>query len=259
MKDIGENLRKARMDKGLSLKEAQAETKIRQKYLEALEEGDESAMPGEVYCKGFLRSYAEYLGLDGWEMVRRYREWKDSLGPPPEQPKEEPQALGSPLRYLAGILIVILLLFGVFLGRQYYLATRPSVPPVTIPSNEEPLSPPEETVPPVEWQPDTIPRPEISREVSGGRIIYTTSVETLSLEIGVAPITDVCWMEIAVDGRVVFEGMLEAGSTQTWEASSEIRIRAGRPWSLTFDLNGEAFGPEGDPGDPAMTIIFRGA
>ena len=74
MQEIGGILRRAREGRGASLREAQAATKISLKYLEALECGDEAAFPGEVYLKGFLRTYAEFLGLDGWEMVRRYRE-----------------------------------------------------------------------------------------------------------------------------------------------------------------------------------------
>lgn len=74
MKEIGQRLRERRLELGLSLSEAEAVTKIRKKYLEALETGDVTRIPGEVYVKGFLRAYGEYLGLDGWELVRRFRE-----------------------------------------------------------------------------------------------------------------------------------------------------------------------------------------
>ncbi|MEW5933591.1 MAG: helix-turn-helix domain-containing protein, partial [Bacillota bacterium] len=60
MREIGELLRRTREEKGLTLKEAQVETKIRTRYLEALERGDDSVVPGEVYFRGFLRSYANF-------------------------------------------------------------------------------------------------------------------------------------------------------------------------------------------------------
>lgn len=73
MRNIGQRLKDRRRELGLSLGEAEAVTKIRKKYLEALEAGDQSQVPGEIYFKGFLRAYGEYLGLDGWELVREYR------------------------------------------------------------------------------------------------------------------------------------------------------------------------------------------
>jgi len=87
VKDISRRLRTRREELGLSLAEVQAETKIRRKYLEALEAGDDAALPGEVYLKGFLRFYGEFLGLDGWALVREYREAKvgGKSGPAAEQ------------------------------------------------------------------------------------------------------------------------------------------------------------------------------
>ncbi|MCL6450924.1 MAG: DUF4115 domain-containing protein [Acetobacteraceae bacterium] len=78
MREIGDVLRRQREARGVSLREAQAATKIRLKYLEALEAGDEAAFPGEVYMRGFLRSYADYLGLDGWALVAQYRAYKEA-------------------------------------------------------------------------------------------------------------------------------------------------------------------------------------
>ncbi len=73
-KEIGDELRRAREARGLSLRDIQAETKIRLRYLEALEDGDFSVIPGEVYARGFLRSYAQQLGLNSEEIMDRYRQ-----------------------------------------------------------------------------------------------------------------------------------------------------------------------------------------
>jgi len=79
VKELGRRLKARREELGLSIEEVQAETKIRRRYLEALEAGDEGPIPGEVYVKGFLRFYANFLGLDGLEMVLEYRAWKEAL------------------------------------------------------------------------------------------------------------------------------------------------------------------------------------
>jgi hypothetical protein len=63
--EIGTSLRDARLRRGIELSEAEQATKIRSKYLHSLEEEDFDLLPGPTYVKGFLRTYADYLGLDG--------------------------------------------------------------------------------------------------------------------------------------------------------------------------------------------------
>jgi cytoskeleton protein RodZ len=70
---LGETLRQARLDKSVSLAEAARDTRIRRSYLEALESEDLAALPPTVYTRGFLRSYAEYLGLNPQAMVDLYQ------------------------------------------------------------------------------------------------------------------------------------------------------------------------------------------
>ena len=70
---LGETLRQARLDKSVSLAEAARDTRIRRSYLEALEAEDYAALPPAVYTRGFLRSYAEYLGLNPPAMVDLYQ------------------------------------------------------------------------------------------------------------------------------------------------------------------------------------------
>lgn len=78
MKDIGRQLKAKREELGLTVEQVQAETKIRRKYLEALETGAVEVIPGEVYVKGFLRFYANFLGLDGLGLVRDYGARKEA-------------------------------------------------------------------------------------------------------------------------------------------------------------------------------------
>jgi hypothetical protein len=70
--DIGSSLREARLRKGLDFPELEQLTKIRPKYLRALEEEHFDILPAPTYVKGFLRSYAEALGLDGQPFVDEY-------------------------------------------------------------------------------------------------------------------------------------------------------------------------------------------
>ena len=72
MFEIGNSLREARLRQQLDFPELEQATKIRSKYLRALEDEEFDALPAETYVKGFLRSYAEYLGLDGQLYVDEY-------------------------------------------------------------------------------------------------------------------------------------------------------------------------------------------
>ena len=65
MFEIGNSLREARMRRRIELAQAEQATKIRGKYLRALEDEQFGLLPSETYVKGFLRTYADYLGLDG--------------------------------------------------------------------------------------------------------------------------------------------------------------------------------------------------
>jgi cytoskeleton protein RodZ len=72
MFEIGNSLREARLRQGLDFPEIEQATKVRPKYLRALEDEQFDILPGQTYVKGFLRAYAEYLGLDGQLYVDEY-------------------------------------------------------------------------------------------------------------------------------------------------------------------------------------------
>jgi len=83
MESIGEKLRSRRMEEGYSLDQVCRDTNIAKSYLEALEQEDFSAFPGEPYLIGFLRNYSDYLGLDVNEMVSLYKNFKIQEQPVP--------------------------------------------------------------------------------------------------------------------------------------------------------------------------------
>ena len=72
-KSVGTLLREARLAKGISLSEAENGTSIRARYLEALERDEYDKTPGEVFLKGMLRNYGNFLGLNGPELVQLYK------------------------------------------------------------------------------------------------------------------------------------------------------------------------------------------
>ena len=121
MFEIGHSLREARERQGLGYPEIELATKIRAKYIRALEEEDFDAIPGDAYTRGFLRSYAEYLGLDGDVYVDEYASrfqtsWRDEPPARRERPRRirtrrQPVERRAVLLALAGIAVIFGLVF----------------------------------------------------------------------------------------------------------------------------------------------------
>ncbi len=132
LETVGQDLRSARQKRGEELKEIAKELKIRRDYLDAIEDSRFEALPGRTYAIGFVRTYAEYLGLDSAECIDRLKAEIAGRG----DAKEHAVALSPPReRRLpqGGIALVILLLIaGVYLSYYLYVsAIRIATPAVT--------------------------------------------------------------------------------------------------------------------------------
>jgi cytoskeleton protein RodZ len=106
---VGQSVRDARVARGIELSEAEQETKIRAKYLRAMEEDRWEVLPGEPYTRGFLVSYAEFLGLDPAPLVADYRRehpWLDEPTPIPETMLPQRALGGWPPTWASGALVV---------------------------------------------------------------------------------------------------------------------------------------------------------
>src|SRR4051795_4116265 len=137
---LPERLFAARDRKGVDLYRAERDTKIRARYLGALERGDYRELPGAVYTKGFLRNYALYLGLDPEDVLRQ---WRRERGDAREiEPIVVPQALAAPRPGLtfspsivwAALLTVAVVLFGIYLAVQLLRFAKPPTLAVTDPA-----------------------------------------------------------------------------------------------------------------------------
>lgn len=139
--NLPERLLAARERKGVDLYRAERDTKIRARYLAALERGDWRELPGSVYTKGFLRNYALYLGLDPDEILEQ---WRSERGD--DRPSEPvivvPRPIQAPARgftFSPGILVALLLIVGViafaaYLGLQLLRFAKPPTLAITDPS-----------------------------------------------------------------------------------------------------------------------------
>lgn len=195
--EIGAALRARRQELGLSLQDIQKATKIRLHYLRALEAGDESILPALPYTQGFIRSYANYIGLDAQALATAYRVYrqtrglerdvvrggptpvrgmtgsyrsgrtKGSLGMPPGS-KGRRRALAGPGRGLGSIVLGVLVVAAMMLGTVYAIRgarERAGIPvDGAVPADQAIGAQPDgmvDTGPdlPVDGQPDTVADP----------------------------------------------------------------------------------------------------
>ncbi|MGE5586942.1 MAG: RodZ domain-containing protein [Clostridia bacterium] len=284
MRELGELLRKAREAKGLAISDVQEATKIRGRYLEAMERGNFEVLPGEVYVRGFLRSYAEAVGLCGDEVVERYKAARAQveMGKAPEAPPDKRQDMSKKLRMSRHFLIAVgaisalVVLVGAAVWRQVRAPSGPagmSGPPhasyvepdadvVTsdaLTSSESQILPePRLEEAPAEagqegkgdaaMQPAPVtpsPQPAESQPAVSEPQEASPAGEGHELSV---QITERCWVRVVADGRVVFERSMLAGERATWHAKKSIRIKVGNASGIDVTYNGIHVGPLGKSG-----------
>lgn len=142
MKTVGEILKEARETKHLTLTEIEQGTRIRLKFLEAIESDDFRKLPSLSYAKGFVKNYSEYLGLDSKTVLAFFRRQiadvpKSSLLPKGvEKPLNRTFLQLTPGRFITIIVVSLILLFLGYLGFQYQAIRQAPVLTITTPNNQ---------------------------------------------------------------------------------------------------------------------------
>ena len=117
IEELGKALTEARIARGLTLHDVERDTRISGKYLQALEEGELDALPAPVYARAFMRTYAQYLGLNASAFVQRLPGAKPEpeLPPLPEVGREASAPLISANWLVIGGVVALLLIVGLLL------------------------------------------------------------------------------------------------------------------------------------------------
>lgn len=251
MQTPGEILRAEREKKGLSLKDVEQSTSIRALYLNAIEEGNYSIVPGEVYLKGFIRNYAAFLGLNGPEMVELYRQLQNASAAPASQGSTEKQtekpavkpvslsqkvkeerAASSIWKWLLLLLVIILVAAA---GFWYFSSSaKPSVPnPSNVQSSQPAPAAPANPAPIIPVAPSAPPPALPQAKPVVINVKYT----------------DECWTEVVADGKEVYEGIPKIGTSMTWDAQQQITVRLGNAGGAEIVYNGQPQGKLGGRGD----------
>lgn len=254
---IGDILRKEREKQRMTIEDIENGTSIRASYIEAIEKGEYDKMPGRVYAKGFIKNYANFLKLNGDEIVKQFVAEVSPAVEPVEIEvdkddgkktafsvsgkrigiSEEGFSIGNYLSanaILAAIIAVVVVVGGIF----YY--TKDSGTEVaktdvktqeTKPVAQTPAAPAQPAPAPAAHQVAAAPAPQ----VDGVNVQATFS--------------DDCWMLVTVDGAVVYEGVINAGQVMDWKGNDNVNFRIGNAGAVDFVMNGQSFGKLGEEGD----------
>jgi cytoskeleton protein RodZ len=237
--EIGNSLREARLRQGLEIPRIEAETKIRGKYLRALEEEQFEVLPGDTYVKGFLRTYADYLGLEGQLYLDEYNSRFTTAEEAPVAQSTAPKRRSRPVESnfiviaLAGIVAVtVLVLVGLREAGEDPPNERPIVPATTGQTTTE--ASPTETGAAAADQ---------ARPVRRAKLVLTAARGD-------------CWMQVragGVNGKLLFEGTVEQGQTQRFVKYKRLWLELGAPGNMNAKLNGRRV--QGWPTQSAVVVV----
>jgi cytoskeleton protein RodZ len=243
MAEIGNILREARIRKGLTIKDVEAATRIRIRYLQALENDDFDMLPGTTFSVAFLRTYAQFLKLDADELVAEYRRVNDPRGrddtsvprsasgqtgrlgasPPGRRRKRRNPRGFAVVGILAIVVVALLAWFGTNWGR-----TPPTAADMSLPSQET----------------SSTVLSNVSSTTAQARANTTTSTSVLSggnVTLLLKVTKDSCWMvvrEDSVSGAELFAGTLSAGGEKSFDSAKRYWLMVGAPEVLSVTVNG---------------------
>lgn len=258
---LGMRLREARERRGISIAQAAAETRILQRYLLALEEGDYHHLPGDVYARGFIRNYAQYLNLPAEELVEIYRAERGGSAPIRVIPAAVPPKTRSCLApsvfivfFLVAVLAVGAYLVANALGlTRTNLAGLATATPTQI-ATPQPL--PTASPGPTSSASSATPQPsEMLTPIVSSPTITPTTGPAAPLVVDLRVTNAESWMRIIVDGRIVVQGLRSPGWSERFQAQREIRVRAGNAGSVEVSLNGGPFERMGGAGQ-VRDLVF---
>jgi transcriptional regulator with XRE-family HTH domain len=232
---FGSRLREARERKGVSLRQIANATKISVSALEALERNDISRLPGGIFSRAFVRSYAVEVGLEPEETIRDFMAQfpNDSVtaGHPASSHVEDSEALESDRRMAATFLRLLAISVPLAAVVLYFgmSGTRAPVDAVAQPAVRGDV--------PIAARPIEVPQ----------AIVPAVAQAADALTVGLSA-AGPCWVSAIVDGQRVFERELQAGERQSFEVRREIVLTAGDAGALQLTLNGAVAKPLGRSG-----------
>lgn len=248
MDDFGGKLRQARERRGVSLRQIAASTKISAAALDALERNDISKLPGGIFSRAFVRSYAVEVGLDPDETVREFLERFNQEPPPsaeaaatviPEHERafQEQQRKAARTLAIAGASVLLLIVAAVFTWRAR--ASRATPAPASTAGESAPVTP---AAPVPQTQPPAAPLPDAAAPSAPQPAALATG-----MTLDVHPISE-CWVSLTIDGTKLFARVMKPGEHESYTVRHEAVVEIGNAAAFAFSIDGRQGKPVGNAG-----------
>lgn len=280
MQELGDLLREARIEKGLTLEEVENLTKIRKRYLEAIEEGDYKVLPGPFYVRAFVKSYAETVGLNADQVLRIYRHVIPDPGLQAEAEiypvKRRRRSVNTEKWSKAASTLVLICFIIVVISVIYYYQTQNADPRgdidenIPITQSEDYIGQDDDSLEEQAADPDPqpLPKPEPDPQpqaqepvlakvgVENGVDIYVLK-NADKIFVRMESETSDCWYDIYEGGYKedrVDTGTLKTGESKNYEFSTAGHFHLGFAKTIKLTVNGIEFKPSENEG-PFHLII----
>lgn len=226
LEEIGARLREIRMEKSIPLEDVAAQTRIQARLLNAIEQSRLDQLPEPVYIRGFIKRYAEALGLDGDDLANAFP-GGSSLQ------RIRPSWRHIPVAHLRPFhlyLFYIVLVIGSVNGLSY-LVSRSAQEAMNAAGYQSPAP--------------QLPQPSNSLQPSSQQNLGATKVSDAKqfnqdgpVQVGVT-LKEKSWIRVVADGKTEFEGVLPEGTQRTWVADEKLIVRAGNAGGVLVEFNNE--------------------
>lgn len=260
MATFGEQLRRERELRGITLAELSYATRVNLRYLEALEKDRFDLLPGGVFNRGFVRAVARYIKLDEhyWvgEYVRAAHEEPEILAryaPPNAE-------LPAPPRRGIWSFALLLLAFGVAAYFVHDLRVRrpaEASPPLLAAPGDRASTPPGSVLESSAAEPasdvtSTRKPPTPSGALTTTPVSTTEYASELRLQVDAL---EEAWVSVTVDGDPLFQRLMKPGETRSIRALDRIELITGNASAVVLTLNGETLAPLGNPGERKNVVL----
>jgi hypothetical protein len=227
MDSIGNYLKRAREEKKIPLPQVSRDTKINERYLIAIENDEFTVLPAPTYTRGFIKIYAEYLGLAAQPLVDQFM--REHVGISKQSFSIEGDAMAGdaasrPWRFTGigvaaavGVVIVVFALVSMWKSCSRAPLIKPQMEKEEI---------------------ETLPLPPVPTVVSENAAPVKEVKDEGQRKL-VAKALDDVWVKVYADGELQFQDIIPKGREESWVAMEEFHLRVGRPKSIKLLLDGK--------------------
>jgi cytoskeletal protein RodZ len=237
LEELGSRLRKERTEQSIPLEEVAAQTRIQTRLLNAIEEGRLDQLPEPVYIQGFIKRFAEALGLNGTEFASAFPTGSGLQFAKPSW-RHLPAAQLRPIHlYLLYVLLVIAAVNGLS-----FLVSRSAVQVIKVEDYPQP------TQQPPTGKNFAMANSQQKLDITKAVGVRQQTQEGKPVQVGIT-LKEQSWIRVVADGKTEFEGVLPEGTQRTWVAHQTLLVRAGNAGGVLVEFNDQMAKQMGAPGE----------